>query len=154
PVGENGRPVCTDPACKYPGHARPASPAPSYEAGWKWEAHPVYGPIPYTAAGYDVGFRPDLPPGAVRGDPSRQAGYCSHCRPPRYFYVDTDLTCRQCGTGFVWPAGQQRHWYEVLGLSSAARPPSRCPACRREKQVARAAGRRLSQATLAVRERP
>jgi putative zinc ribbon protein len=151
---EDGRPVCTDPECKYPGHVRPPFWDPSHQDDWKWHPHPVYGPIPYTPAGYVLEFRPQLPSGAVRGDPFRQTGFCPHCRPPKYFYVDTDLTCRQCGTGFLWPAEQQRHWYEVLKLSAAAGPPSRCPECRREAREARVNGRRLAEATAAVRERP
>lgn len=121
----------------------------------RWEDHPLYGPIPYhSPAGYDLTFRPGLPSGAVRGDPSRQSGFCPHCRPPKYFYLDQELRCRECGTAFGWPAEQQRHWYEVLGLSVAGRPPALCPACRRERRAARALGRRLARAADDVREGP
>lgn len=153
-IGESGRPVCTDPACKDPAHMLAWHGNPERGDGRQWEAHPLYGPIPSTVAGYDLAFEPRLPPGGVRGDPSRQTGFCSHCRPPKYFYVDAELTCRQCGAVFLWPASRQRHWYEVLGLSAAAGPPSRCPECRREVRTARAVGRRLARATTAVRERP
>ncbi len=115
----------------------------------------MYGSIPYDVpSGYDLEFRPDLPAGAVRGDPSRQRDFCSHCRPPKYFYVDQELRCRTCGVVFVWPAGLQRHWYEVLGLSAAAGPPAGCPACRRESREARAARRRLARAADGVRVGP
>jgi hypothetical protein len=120
-----------------------------------WERHSLYGEIPYRfPAGYALDFRPTLPPGALRGDPSKQVDYCAHCVPPKYFYVDQTLTCRECGGAFGWPAAVQRHWYEVLGLSAAAGPPTRCPGCRRERQVARTLARRLARAADAVRERP
>ncbi|WP_225962904.1 zinc-ribbon domain containing protein [Actinomadura algeriensis] len=122
----------------------------------QWEDHPLYGPIPYRRSpiGYDLTFQPDLPPGAIRGDPSRQTKFCPHCRPPKYFYVDQELRCRNCTTTFIWPAEQQRHWYEVLQLSVAGKPPALCPDCRRERQEARAIGRRLARATDNVRESP
>jgi tetratricopeptide (TPR) repeat protein len=121
----------------------------------QWADHPIYGPIPYRFPnGYDLGFRPDLPPGAVRGDPSRQRRFCSHCRPPKYFYIDQELRCRECGTAFIWPAQQQRHWYEIRQLSAAAGPPARCPECRRERRAARAIGQRLARATDTVRADP
>ncbi|GLY76094.1 zinc-ribbon domain containing protein [Actinoallomurus iriomotensis] len=122
--------------------------------GVRWEDHPLYGPIPHAPAGYDLTFQPDLPSGAVRGDPSRQRGFCPHCRPPRYFYVDRELRCRACGTAFVWPAERQRHWYEVLGLSVAGGPPASCPECRRERRAARALGQRLAHAADDLRAHP
>lgn len=122
----------------------------------QWEDHPLYGPIPYrrSPSGYDLTFRPAMPSGAVRGDPARQRGYCPHCRPPKYFYVDHQLRCRSCGTAFVWPAERQRHWYEVLHLSVAGRPPALCLGCRRERRTVRALGKRLARATDTVRENP
>lgn len=121
----------------------------------RWVRHPLYGDIPYDhPRGYDTGFPPELPPGAVRGDPAEQVDACHHCAPPKYFYVDQELTCRECGEDFVWPASTQRHWYEVLHLTASANPPTRCPVCRRARQVARRLNRRLARATDKVRERP
>ena len=123
--------------------------------GFQLVDHPVYGTIPYRfPGGYDLKYRPDLPPGAVRGDPSRQSRFCSHCRPPKYFYVDQELRCRECRTAFLWPARQQRHWYEVLQLSAAAGPPGRCTGCRRERRAARAVRQRLARAADTVRAAP
>lgn len=121
----------------------------------RWIPHPLYGDIPYDhPSGYDMEFQPRLPPGALRGNPAEQVDFCPHCAPPRYFYVDQELTCRECGEDFVWPAAMQRHWYEVLHLAASAKPPTRCPACRRAHQVARALSRRLARATAGLRERP
>ncbi len=138
------------------GTGRQGDAAGGRDGGVQWEEHPLYGPIPYRRSpiGYDPAFRPDLPPGAIRGDPSRQVKFCPHCRPPKYFYVDQELRCRNCGTTFGWPAEQQRHWYEVLQLSVAGKPPALCPDCRRERRTARAIGRRLARAADGVRENP
>ncbi|MCM2416623.1 zinc-ribbon domain containing protein [Streptomyces sp. RKAG293] len=117
--------------------------------------HQLYGMIPYRFPnGYDLKFRPDLAQGAVRGDPSRQSRFCSHCRPPKYFYVNQGLRCRECGTAFVWPAEQQRYWYEDLRLSAAAGPPGRCPKCGRARRAALAVRQRLSSAADTVRTAP
>ncbi len=124
-------------------------------SGVQWEDHPVYGAIPYRfPVGYDLTFQPRMPAGAVRGDPSLQTRFCSHCRPPKYFYVDQELRCRECGTAFVWPAERQRHCYEVRQLSVAAGPPARCPECRRERRAALAVARRLARTTENVRGNP
>lgn len=119
-----------------------------------FEEHPLYGLIPYRFPSYDLEFQPELPPGAVRGDPALQRGYCSHCEPPRYFYVDVQPRCRECGVTFVWEADTQRHWFEVLKFPITSDPPSRCADCRRELRVARGIRRRLVLATAALEERP
>ncbi|WP_345468631.1 zinc-ribbon domain containing protein [Actinoallomurus oryzae] len=148
-----GRDVTPKP--RKPGTGRPGEAAGGRDGGVRWEDHPLYGPIPYhPQAGYDLTFRPVLPPGAVRGDPARQRGFCPHCRPPRYFYASQELRCRRCGTAFAWPAEQQRHWYEVLRLSVAGRPPALCPRCRRERRAARELGQRLARAADDVRDNP
>ncbi len=130
-------------------------------AGFVWEEHPVYGRVRCEVVGatalisaYDLDFRPDLPPGALRGNPRRQTDFCPHCRAPKYFYLDQELSCRRCGARFVWPAEQQRRWFEELGLSAAARPPGHCPRCRRRQRTARAAHQRLDRAVVAAREQP
>jgi hypothetical protein len=117
--------------------------------------HPRYGRIPYwgVARGYDLDYRPPLPPGAVRGDPHRQRDFCSHCQPPRYFYVDEEKTCVQCGKEFVFGAKEQHFWYERLGfqIESVA---IRCPGCRRAQRAERRLQRRLAEATAAAQRRP
>ena len=45
-------------------------------------------------------------------------------------FGDKTLTCRDCGTNFVWTAGEQE-FYASRGLENA---PSRCPACRAERR--------------------
>ncbi|MBF9131346.1 zinc-ribbon domain containing protein [Plantactinospora sp. S1510] len=124
-------------------------------AGVTWEAHPRYGDIPYrdTAGGYDLDYRPALPAGAVRGDPHRQRDFCNHCQPPRYFYLDEERTCVECGRGFVFGATEQRFWYERLGFQIES-VPIRCPACRRADRSRRRLQRRLAEATDAARRQP
>ena len=41
-------------------------------------------------------------------------------------YADKTLQCRDCGSDFVWTAGEQ-DFYESKHLANA---PSRCPGCR------------------------
>jgi CxxC-x17-CxxC domain-containing protein len=45
-------------------------------------------------------------------------------------FGDKTLACRDCGTNFVWTAGEQE-FYASRGLENA---PSRCPACRAERR--------------------
>jgi len=99
---------------------------------------------------YDPDYRPDLPAGAVRGDPRRQL-YC--CEVPRYFYVDVDRTCRDCGAPFVFPAREQKHWYETLGFRLDANAV-RCLPCRRAYRRDRGIVRALADASRALAEAP
>jgi hypothetical protein len=127
----------------------------------KTRRHPLFGEVPLLpgpgASGksgpsftYAPDYRPDLPASAVRGDPRRQL-FC--CEVPRYFYVDADRTCRDCGVSFVFSAREQKHWYETLGFRLDANAV-RCLACRhafrRDKGIARA----LSDASRALTEAP
>ncbi|MBK8597364.1 MAG: zinc-ribbon domain-containing protein [Holophagales bacterium] len=122
--------------------------------------HPVYGEVPIVpgpgASGgtgrlwlYDPDYRPDLPSGAVRGDPRRQL-FC--CDVPRYFYVDLDRTCRDCGAPFVFSAREQKHWYETLGFRLDA-SAVRCLPCRRAFRRDKGIGRALSDASRAPSSR-
>ena len=54
----------------------------------------------------------------------------------------------------VAPAALANYESEVLHLTASANPPTRCPVCRRARQVARRLNRRLARATDKVRERP
>ena len=69
---------------------------------------------------------PDLPAGALRGDPARQP---FSFKAPVRFYVDVERRCRGCGVAFVLFAREQKRWAETLGLKLDSR--SECPACRR-----------------------
>lgn len=123
--------------------------------------HPLFGAVPllpgpgaFGGAGptwaYDPGYQPDLPAGAVRGDPRRQL-FC--CEVPRYFYVDADRTCRDCGAPFVFSAREQKHWYETLGFRLDA-TAVRCLPCRRAFRREKGIGRALADASRALAEAP
>src|SRR5437762_798256 len=45
-------------------------------------------------------------------------------------YADKTLTCRDCGTGFVFTAGEQE-FYAQKGFTNE---PTRCPACRQARK--------------------
>jgi CxxC-x17-CxxC domain-containing protein len=45
--------------------------------------------------------------------------------------ADKTLTCRDCGTQFVWTAGEQE-FYQSRGLTNA---PGRCPSCRQARKA-------------------
>ncbi len=138
--------------------ARPGGAAPRPQRPTR--RHPLFGEVPIvsgTAAGdasrlwaYDPGYRPPLPPGAVRGDPRRQL-FC--CDVPRYFYVDLARTCRSCGAPFVFSAREQRHWYETLGFRLDA-SAVRCLPCRRAFRRDRGLSRALADASRALAEGP
>lgn len=123
--------------------------------------HPLFGMVPLLAGpgssgtagpafAYDPDFRPDLPAGAVRGDPRRQL-FC--CEVPRYFYVDADRTCRDCGAPFVFSAREQKHWYETLGFRLDA-SAVRCLPCRRAYRRDKGIARALADASRALAEAP
>src|SRR5258707_97933 len=102
----------------------------------RFHKHPLYGKTPllprtqlaadgvtYTSYDYDPDYTPNMPRGAVRGDIRRQ-NLCFHCNVPKYFYVNEDKTCIQCGKDFVFSAQEQKFWYETLkfyGTSEAVR---------------------------------
>jgi tetratricopeptide (TPR) repeat protein len=86
----------------------------------------------------------------VRGDPRRQL-FC--CEVPRYFYVDADRTCRDCGVSFVFSAREQKHWYETLGFRLDANAV-RCPPCRRAFRRDKGIARALADASRALTEAP
>ncbi|MBK9090023.1 MAG: zinc-ribbon domain-containing protein [Holophagales bacterium] len=141
--------------------ARPGAAVPSRSPTKRTRRHRLFGEVPLLpgpgASGlsgpawtYDPDYRPDLPAGAVRGDPRRQL-FC--CEVPRYFYVDADRTCRDCGAPFVFSAREQKHWYETLGfrLDAAA---VRCLSCRRVYRRDRGIARALADASRALAEAP
>ena len=51
-------------------------------------------------------------------------------------FSDQNLACRDCGSQFVWTAGEQE-FYQQKGFANA---PVRCPACRQAKRVNRFGG--------------
>jgi len=123
--------------------------------------HPLFGEVPIVPGPgisggpgrvwfYDPDYRPGLPAGAVRGDPRRQL-FC--CDVPRYFYVDVDRTCRDCGAAFVFSAREQKHWYEKLGFRLDA-SAVRCLPCRRAFRRDKGFARALADASRALAETP
>jgi hypothetical protein len=81
---------------------------------------------------HDPGYHPPLPRGAVRGDVTKQV-YCAGHHVPKYFYVDEDRDCIQCGQSFVFRAEEQKYWYETLRFNFSS-VPIRCATCRRRQR--------------------
>jgi hypothetical protein len=75
------------------------------------------------------------------------------CHTPKYFYVDEETTCLQCGERFVFGAGEQKYWYETLKFhfDSVA---VRCARCRKQRRSQRALEAGLAQARAAARADP
>ena len=129
--------------------------------------HPLYGRVPLVREYFmrldgtrstefylvaDPKFRPPIPAAAVRGDLSKQE-FCSMHHVPRYFYVDEDKVCTQCGEPFVFTAGEQKFWFETLRFhfSSTA---VRCRRCRRQRRTERALNQQLGAAVELVERQP
>lgn len=55
-------------------------------------------------------------------------------------FADRPFSCRECGTAFVWTAGEQE-FYQQKGL---LHEPQRCPDCRQKAKAERAAQRALN----------
>lgn len=72
---------------------------------------------------------------AIRGDPQKQN--CSVC--PRYWYIDADFKCAQCGTKFTWTASEQKVWFEdyFFWIDSCPRLCRECMADRRHLESLR-----------------
>jgi len=46
-------------------------------------------------------------------------------------FTDQEIICKECGTAFMWSGGEQEFFAEK-GLTNT---PSRCPICRKKKDV-------------------
>ena len=55
-------------------------------------------------------------------------------------FQDKTLTCRECGSEFVWTAGEQ-DFYQRKGFEN---PPFRCAQCRAKKKAERMANRTMT----------
>lgn len=77
-----------------------------------------------------------FPETAIRADLTRQHPHDLDF--PMPWYVDILKTCRDCGRRFIFFAEEQRYWYEQLRFKLDA-DCVRCPACRKDDQVRRAA---------------
>ena len=80
--------------------------------------------------------------------------WCIMCRGEDFEFVDETLTCRKCGEDFVFSAEQQYYWYVTLNLWQAAKPPRLCRTCGRARRAGRELQTRLTEASLAARQRP
>lgn len=131
----------------------------------QFRSHALFGQIPLvrrTAVWYDgktvewleadLDYAPPLPKGAVRGDVRRQH-FRGMCHVPRYFYVDEERVCAQCGRAFTFTGREQKHWYEKLCFPFDS-VPVRCLACRRQRRTASALREELARTRAAVQERP
>jgi hypothetical protein len=140
----------------------PAPVPPSWQT--KSGRHPLFGKIPLvrqaTAAPngkvyewwiHDPTYEPPLPVGAVRGNAAEQV-YCKGHHVPKYFYVDEDRECIQCGSPFTFRAAEQKHWYEVLKFNFDS-VPIRCLRCRRQRRSEHALREAIARAKALARER-
>jgi hypothetical protein len=62
---------------------------------------------------------------ALRGKPKQQL-FCDFA--PHFAYFDKKITCRDCGTGFLFSKEEQAYYYEVLGFWAQANRV-RCNVC-------------------------
>jgi hypothetical protein len=129
------------------------------------ELHPLFGEIPlvekrsvgldgreYTWFERDPAFMPPLPAGAVRGDVSEQ-DYCPVHHVPKYFYIDEQRTCVQCGRHFVFSAEEQKFWYETLKFNFGS-DAIRCIDCRRRKRTEKDLREEVATAMRDLKSRP
>ena len=143
----------------------PRQPAKANRAsGPKPVRHPLFGDIPmvevveqvfdrtFTRWDYDRDYQPALPPGAVRGNPHQQH-FCPMCHVPRYFYVDQERNCVECGRDFVFSGSEQRFWFEQLHFHFSS-VPIRCLDCRRTVRTSLTLVRALERAKAALEENP
>lgn len=130
--------------------------------GPKPAPHPLFGSIPfihrqsiglegkvYDWWQHDPDYQPPMPRGAVRGDVSKQI-YCTAHHIPKYFYVDEERTCIQCGKYFIFRASEQKYWYETLKFNFSS-IPIRCLECRRERRSEHALREQIARARADVR---
>jgi putative zinc ribbon protein len=128
----------------------------------RFARHPLFGNIPlvhHSTVGlggkqyewwqHDPNYEPPLPPGAVRGDVRKQV-FCPAHHDPKYFYVDEDRQCIQCGKDFIFHAKEQKYWYEALKFNFSS-IPIRCLQCRRERRSEHALREQIARAKADVR---
>ena len=128
----------------------------------KFSRHPLFGNIPllhhvYTGGDgkvyewwqYDPNYEPAMPRGAVRGDVSKQV-YCPAHHVPKYFYLDEDHDCIQCGQRFTFLGEEQKYWYETLKFNFSS-IPIRCVECRRQRRSEHALREQIARAKADVR---
>jgi putative zinc ribbon protein len=129
----------------------------------RWIDHRLYGRVPlvlrtyeyrgkrYEAWHCDPAFKPKRPRGAVEGDVTMQV-FCEH-HVPKYFYVDEQRHCVQCGEEFTFSGREQKYWYEARKFHFQS-VPVRCPACRRQRRSEHALREQVAIARRAVETDP
>ena len=133
------------------------------DSGRRFSRDPLFGNIPlihhshvgrdgklYEWWQYDPGYQPAMPHGAVRGDVRKQE-YCPAHHLPKYFYVDENRDCIQCGRRFTFHAKEQKYWYETLKFNFSS-IPIRCVDCRRQRRSEHALREQIARAKSEVRE--
>jgi hypothetical protein len=100
----------------------------------------------------DPDFEPELPKGAVRGNVNKQ-DFCGWCHIPKYYYVDEQKQCVQCGEEFVFSAREQKYWYEALKFNFHS-TAIRCGKCRRQRRNDRALQQQLANAVEIAKDIP
>lgn len=145
------------------GKKRRAPQKPEITTNLRAVQHPYFGNIPmiyhsdpggdgkiYEWWQPDPDYQPPMPSGAVRGDVRKQE-YCPAHHTPKYFYVDEDCDCIQCGKGFIFHAREQKYWYETLKFNFSS-IPIRCLQCRRERRTDHALREQIARAKAEVGE--
>ena len=132
-----------------------------------WEIVPTYGkvrtehvqvlrngePVGPGITFLDLDFQPELPEGALRGNPRACAPFCNHCNVPKYFYLDQKIECIQCGDIFLFSAEEQKHWFEVLKVHIRTEA-TRCRGCRKARRTRASLNTDLSRAYERMAEEP
>lgn len=77
-------------------------------------------------------IKPKIPYGALPGNVELQV-FCSFCHTPKYYYLDRERTCVQCGQEFIFSAKEQKFWYETLKFNFRSEA-IRCLHCRKSKR--------------------
>jgi hypothetical protein len=72
---------------------------------------------------------------------------------PKYFYLDEERSCIQCGRQFLFRAAEQKFWYETRRFNFCS-VPIRCPACRRQRRSEQALREQIARAKAGVRADP
>ena len=122
-----------------------------YRHWWHVGPHESEGNALMVARRTHSGWTVDpLPPGALRGNTSRQRFGMGGGRPA---YLDHPFTCAQCGAQDVFTAAAQKHWYETLGGYTDS-GPRLCLSCRRESRHKKRANRLLAEALAAYDAAP
>jgi hypothetical protein len=105
----------------------------------------------WRGAQHDPDYQPPMPAGAVRGDVRKQR-YCPMCHVPRYFFVDEEKCCVQCGERFLFGRAEQKFWYETLKFHFDS-TAIRCPECRRRQRTEKALREQLARTRAGLAER-